>query len=373
MRITTYGSKSVPCLVIKEEWNWHSPADFGAAIVLTILLSIVSAGCNSKGTATKEAAPAVAAQPTQALPANARQPESPKLHLLDDDDEYKRLRKLSPYDLVESLPEYKDAVEKRQNLIREKVGNISDPALYQSLAAEASKSFPEINKRDYDAAAKAELQRRREAYAALHKDDFFIIGTYENYFPGAQKAIFNLRKSGTTEHAKDFAEHNFGSALAKHAVEFGGEKYDLTNFKNQAGNFAGVDEYFLVSEDRYKQDALEGCYVFQNDECAAALIVSISPQEMDATYSEVTNVMGAQMQKLYDEEVKAGGSHESYAHGKFLPYDPTSLKAVQSNIRAYVRRQSIWLLGKGNSLDPEKVIVREAYLAVRDKQFAKLK
>ncbi len=218
-----------------------------ALLALAVALVTVPTGCESR----RQKPPEVAAgQPSTPKPQVQPEVAPPKYTLLDNDPEYVQLRRLRPYDLIETLPAYEAAVEKREALIRALVGNISDPALYKTLAADAGKSIPEVNKNDYYDLAEAELQKHRRAYAEAHKDDYFMVATYENYFPSTQKAIFNLRKPGITEPAEGFARANFGVALRK---EHDPTDEDLKNLGPL------VDQDSVVSEDRYKRDALD-CY-----------------------------------------------------------------------------------------------------------------
>ena len=114
--------------------------------VLVLLASLLLVGCKS------DKKP-VATKPTGAFP----QPETKKAGytLLDADPEYGRLR-LSSHQLIDTLPAYKEAVEKREATIRAKVGNISDPSLYKFLADTAAQSIPPVNKDDYFKLAEAE-------------------------------------------------------------------------------------------------------------------------------------------------------------------------------------------------------------------------
>ena len=89
--------------------------------------------------------------------------------------------------------------------------------------------------------------------------------------------------------------------------------------------------------------------------------------------------MGTQVEKLYADEMAAGGYHLHTVAGDegiFISYaeeTPSRLEGLREHIRAYVRRQSIWLLGKGDPTDPNNVKVREAYLVVGNEQFKKFK
>lgn len=314
--------------------------------------------------------------------ATAAQPEPPKLKLLNNDPEYDRLRHLNSHDLIDSLPAYRDAVEKRESLIKSKVGNVSDPSLYRTLAEEAGKNIPEINKNDYEEAAETEAQRKKQAYAEAHQDDFFLIGTYENYFPKTQKVIFNLLKGGISEDAEDFSKVNFGAAFPNYPENYTPEEFDrqVKAFDRIFGGGyygAGVDGPFVICRERYKPDWDEGCA--DDRHCEGDLLVSVTPEQMDAVYAEVTRLMGALIEKLYAEEMNAGGcqlpsrltDYGERTGGSYISY--AEHPPGKSNIISFVRRQSIFLLGKGDPMDPHHVQVREAYLAVGNKQFAKLK
>src|ERR1035437_8553209 len=153
----------------------------GLVVLLTLAMGDIACGQHEKQRKilAEEAEQAKQAVKVKQDAVQSQEPESPKLKLLNNDPEYDRLRKMSPYGLIDSLPAYKDAVEKRNSLIRVKVGKISDPPLYSQLAEEAGKGIPEIKRDDYYAAAEAEVQKQKQAYAAIHKDDYFLIGTYE--------------------------------------------------------------------------------------------------------------------------------------------------------------------------------------------------
>lgn len=317
-----------------------------ALLALAVALVTVPTGCESR----RQKPPEVAAEQ-----ASTPKPQvaPPKYSLLDNDPKYVQLRRLRPWDLLETLPAYEAAVEKREALIRARVGNISDPALYKTLSEDAGKSIPQVKENDYYELAEAELQRRRKAYAEAHKDDYFMVGTYENYFPSIQKAVFNLLKPGTDESAQSFAQTNFGSAV------------------NDVGVLGKpVDEYHVISEDRYKPDALEECWVLNR--CDRALVIPVTAAQMDGAYAAVTRRWGPQIESVYADEMRAGGDHPSYAEGRFISHsgNPEYLRA---KIRSYFRRQSIWILGRGDAMDPAHVKVREAYLVVGDEEFGRIK
>ena len=296
--------------------------------------------------------------------------------MLNNDPEYDRLRKLNPYNLIESLPAYREAVERRNNLIRTKVGNISDPSLYKRLAETADEDIPKINKDNYLKAAEDEVHNQREAYAALHKNDYFIIGMYEQYSPKYGKAIFNLSKAGISEDAATFSRVNFGGSIPKNATEYGTEDYDISIMGNFRDNVDFLSVNSLVSPDHYKPDWLQNCTKDDHDDCRSALLVSVSLEQMDAAYTADAQLMGTQFKKLYDEQMSDGG-YRSPVGGYFVPYAGKSAEwlngMINGNITSFLRRQSIWIVGKGDPMDPDNVKVREAYLVVGNQQFVKFK
>jgi hypothetical protein len=190
--------------------------------------------------------------------------------------------------------------------------------------------------------------------------------------------VFNLRKAGISEDAKDFSSANFGASLPeppKHYPLEDGGKYGISSLGESWDSVDG--DPMVVNPDRYKPDWLEECSV-QSD-CGGALVVSVVPEKMDTAYAAVARLMGVQIEKLYADEMAAGGYHIHVTpedEGTFISYSgfpPKGLQSLKEEIRMYVRRQSIWLLGKGDPMNPDHVKVREAYLVVGNEQFAKLK
>jgi hypothetical protein len=285
--------------------------------------------------------------------------------LLDNDPEYVRLRALTPYTFIDTLQPYKDAVEKREAFIRDKVGNISDPALHKSMAEDAAQSIPEVSKDDYLELAKTELQKQRTAYAESHKDGYFIVGTYDVYSLSTQKAIFNLRKKDMRTAAMFVRRNNFGYALKKRP-----NKYDqVEDYSADLIELANVTDDSVRISERYKTDALN-LTAFRED-CEYAFVVDVTPEQMDAAYTATTNQWSEEMKRIYAAEIAAGGFYIS--SDSFYPWsDPDPL--LKRRIDGYFRRQAIWILATGDAVtDPENVIVREAWFTVGNRQIAKLK
>ncbi len=280
-------------------------------------------------------------------------PVANKLQLLDNDPEYVRLKHLNEYDdgFIESLPSYQAAIERRNALIRSRVQAVSDPSLQQALTDEARKAVPEVDKGKFRDEARTLMKQQKDSYAALHKDDYFIVATYENYYPSTQKALFSLAKKFPDQQAESFVKANFGSPVPRYQGDWvdpeSRQTYDLRGFGQK------VDPYDRISYDRFKDDALEDCQAGSRPDfgggsstyCELALVLAITPQQMDAAYAAAGQMMAEQIQSLYDNEVRAGGDHSPT--GAYYEYNPGWLLQIKGKVIAYVRRQSIWIVGRG--------------------------
>jgi hypothetical protein len=74
--------------------------------------------------------------------------------------------------------------------IKSVVANVFDPQLRERLIRKAQ--IPEVNKDDFLELAKDKVKERRSAFLASHPNCYFILGTYEYYFPNRKTALFNL-------------------------------------------------------------------------------------------------------------------------------------------------------------------------------------
>ena len=251
-------------------------------------------------------------------------PETPKLPLMDDDPEYQRMMgSTTEDDVVESLPSYQAAVERRDALIKSKVGQISDISLYQSLYAEASKAAPQVDKKDFYEEAHSIQQRELSSYAAQHTDKYFLIATYVNYYPSQQKALFRMGGLLPYRDTRSFAKANFGAGFPL-----------ITEAKSDSdARLPELGESVELNDTRGTLDT------------DGLLIVSFNPQQMDAAYTAASR----------------GSS----------PTDgPEILRAVQI---AGTRRKTIMIVGKSDVMYIDRVKVREAYLAVGNQLIAKIK
>jgi len=137
--------------------------------------------------------------------------QKPASSFCDGDPAYNSLRHLDFQEVGKELPEYKQAVADRETTIIRTVGNISDPFLRNEAAAKAE--IPEkpdlLESRFYDL-TKKEVVRRRSAFLANHSNCYFIVGTYQLYFPDKQMAVFDLAKMNRpdAETAQQFAKTN---------------------------------------------------------------------------------------------------------------------------------------------------------------------
>lgn len=293
----------------------------------------------------------------QTQPTPAPQEEPSKYVLLDNDPEYKRLREMSALDLVHQSSSYQKAVADRQSRLEAQVGQITDPALHAQMLKEAEASVPAIDANEYYSEAQQELEQQQAAYLSTHKDSYFVVATYEQYRPKTNIAIFNLRKPGALETAERFAKDNFG-APANHDA-------NLISCDPIYG--PSLDDPFVIAEDRYQKDFLD----FRDTENGLLLRVPLA--QMDAMFAAVRKRFSSKMDEVYQSELKVGGDHPSYARGQFVPYDSEIKRNVlRKDIEHYFRRQSIWILGRGNPMDRERLKVTEAFLVVVNDEFGKI-
>lgn len=326
----------------------------------SILLLLLTAACN-RGAVQQEKRSTQT--PIQSTSVQAQKASPEKYSLLDNDPEYERLRKISPFELIETLPSYQKAVADRNGRIEAnaKVGAISDPALRNSMLETVGATVPEIEKMKYYDEAERLLQEERTTYLNQHKDSYFLVATYEKYYPSAGIAVFNLAKPGGSETAKDFALNNFGASVQLDCDKGG----DVISCNGEYGS--PLDEPFVISYDRYKQD-----FIDYSRGREYALLLKVSPEQMDAMYAAVRAKLAVNMNAAYEEEMKAGGDHPEYAEGRFVQYGPQSEKVLRERIESYSRRQAIWLLGRGNPMHRHELHVTEAWFVVGNQEFGKI-
>lgn len=286
--------------------------------------------------------------PSAATPAP---PESakPKDTLLDNDPEYLRLQKMDASAVIKTLPSYKAAIAKRDSLIRAKVGNISDPALYSRLAEESG--IPPIDTNDFASEGWKEVRRLKSEYLAAHKDDYFIVATYDNYYPSTQKAIFELKEDLGAD--KFVTLNNFGKPVMHDGQEV---PYDP---EKQFGQAIILN---MPISGAYEEDYIEWVTGAGWD-ARAAIAITVTPAQMDAAFNAVRALLGKKMDEAYLQEANNPNSK----------WSSSAQQNLRDCIESYFRRQSIWVLGKGDPMDEHNIKVREAWLVVGNEQFLKIK
>ncbi|HKN16233.1 MAG TPA: hypothetical protein VJX47_04795 [Candidatus Sulfotelmatobacter sp.] len=275
-----------------------------------------------------------------------REPTTPKL--LDNYPEYAQLRNPDLDKVIASLPEYQRALADRDALVKAKIGNISDPELRDALVEETK--IPEVSKDDFRKLAEKKIAEERAAFLAAHKDCYFILGTYELYLPHRQMAIFNLKKQGGTEHAKDFVKSNgFGQSMPYRDGYYIGV---LSDYRESALLMP------MSLSSRYTPD-----WLTDEDIANYGVLVPITPEQMDSIYVAVRAKFSAQMNGIYATEMTFGGN--TLPDGSFWKYcEARVCDALKQNIESFVRRQSIWILAQGDPMDSDNIRVDKAWVVV---------
>ena len=305
----------------------------------------VTAICFGSGCTRSQAPSAQASANIEPIPKESKK-------LLSSYPEFDELRHPNLDKVVESLPEYRQAVADHDARINAKVGNISDSGLRLTLIKQAG--IPEVNKYDFRELANKEIDRQRAAFLAEHKDCYFILGTYEFYLVDKQIAVFNLMKMGGDEHAEDFVRSNgFGKPLGDYTG-----RMHTSSLIGAVG--AGINDTPGTISSRYSGDWLKS----DDDLANYGLLVPITIEQLDKIYAAVRSKFSQQMDDIYASEMKVGGDN-SYLDGHFERYcDQLPCDVLKKHIESYVRRQGIWVLAQGDPMNPEKIRVDKAWIVV---------
>jgi hypothetical protein len=340
---------------------------------------LISAGLLFVASGCSKSDQPLSAQASEARPSgifSSSQQESKKL--LNSYPQYGELRHPDLEKVTESLPEYRHALADREARIKAKVGNISDSELRLSLIKQAG--IPEVSKSDFYELAKKEIERRRAAFLAEHKDCYFILGTYDFYLPKKQMVVFNLQKMGVEEHADDLVRSNgFGASipyrqnkngdyvdaqgkiLCPECLEPGGPSLAVLAYAGAERGTSNSDWIFDSPGEissRYSPDWLDGGAA----RIHYGLLVPMSVDQLDKLYAAVRTKFSKQMDDIYASEMKVGGD---YIGDHFATYcDRLPCDRLKKDIESYVRRQAIWVLAQGDPMDPARIQVDKAWVVV---------
>lgn len=336
----------------------------------------VAAICFGSGCTHTQAPQVQASANVDVNPVDVNPKESKKL--LDSYLEYDELRKLYPEKVIETLPEYQQAVADHDARINGKVGSISDPELRVALIKQAG--IPEVNKYDFHELANKEIARKRAAFLADHKDCYFILGTYEFYLPKRQMAVFNLKKMGAYEHAEDFVKNSgFGQSIPYRKDKYG---YFMDKKGRQSDAGSALYDYARNVDDIDSDSASEGGTFFsdkpkdvssryredwlnRDDLIKYGLLVPIDLGQMDAIYTAVRSKFSKQINDINASEMKFGGDWNPLDHSQWIKHcTGTPSCDFDPHIESFVRRQAIWVLAQGDPMDPNKMRVDKAWVVV---------
>jgi hypothetical protein len=288
------------------------------------------------------AAPATDATPTP--------PVAPKLILVRPDDseltdlraeiyhaKWSREGQAPSEDFVKKYSvEYVSTLNERQRKISEKLGAITDAGLRQSLESKARKELPTVSLQPYVAGALQAYDKKKEDFIARHKNDFILVASYKMYVPALQKAVFNLCISKTS--CREYSEnlYPFGEPYDSAFLE---EKTKISDEVDWGEGYVKDGDYLI--KDAFGLPEFPDSLQFHSYEAKTALVVTLSPAEMDGVYQAANTLWSNEIARIEPNCISGN--------------------CGKKEVVRYVRRHAIWLAAKG---DPFTDKWSEFYLLV---------
>jgi len=346
-------------------------------IMVSLLLTLLLAGCNKVGT---QAEPAKTVRPQPSTVAQPQPAAEPAKHTLisKDDPEFQKINKyeggaktlrqpetrwqqfIEQYEefVKEFNPNYVVALKERQSRIDAKVASINDDQLRESLRAKAEQQEPPISSRPFVRDAVQEFNRQQQSYFNRYKDAVFVLATYDTYYPDSQVAVFNLFKFHNC--GLNDKQYPFGSPYT--AKVFNKLYYEHHDDQFPIDGHYKPDSLYIKAEKWDLSGRLDKATAL-NDAASYALVLHLTPQEMDRIYAAADQAWDSEAKRMWQEEMAIGGewiyptggaqSVEEVANNRrYVNYDSEQILRLARN---YVRRNAIWIVAKGDpfSLDAE--------------------
>jgi len=320
------------------------------------------------------------------------EPKVEKSKLWNDDEEFNKLlkyyvdRKNPKYNFISEFSEdYKNENAKNNKLIKERtdkiesmIGGFSDEQLKKTARAEAEKKIkrvPEIEYKKYIKSAVETYDSLVKACINRHENDYFVIGTYTSYYPIAKKALFDLRKMGICLYSKKLNSIGDGLSLSlkEHPLD---PPYEGRDWYEEGKAYCYL-----------KQFKESGHYDYSNEDAAityihGAILISVTLEELNEMFDAVNAKWGWKVDELFQKQNNEGGYwtrySEMYSGGqdKYHNYSEESPEISERRRKGwvgFVRRQSIFLVAKGNPFETD---IKECYLTVSgmdEKYYKKIK
>ena len=318
------------------------------------------------------------------------------------DDFYKKLLKNIRYDSKnffvgifvkkysdlygKDMREYQTQINNIQEDVNTKLAKYSDESIRKSIEPNLKQQYktPKIINASnivYIKDAMLNYENRLKLFIESHKNCYYILGGYEFYLPNENKCAFNLDKFFNTE--LDLKTYKFGvhgnRVIARLVCESeaGGDHPHAVIDRPNSYSITYADDYFGFNKisNNFKWPGSPDIpgYLEMNlrldptikqslDRFIKNIIIidNVTPETMNSAFNQVDQIWSSKIIELSKKENMALGER-ARSQGASEVYASNVSSSDYPVAKPFVRRQSIWLIAKG---DPFKIEVKECYLFV---------